>query len=176
MYGKRGSWKISIEGIQKWPKYLASYRGFLLSPLSTNCCDHFGQLFGNIGLLFILTSSHTLVNEKPTHIPLLPRFRIRFLLPWQCRRLGPKFGQVGLEEFPTLSTENFNSLVSLLHMVSGFDMLVQWTVWSVAINYKLNPEFHWLRQIATTLCKFHWQFWIIFWMQSPKLKDKFMIL
>ena len=24
----------------------------------------------------------------------------------------------------------------------------------------LNPEFHWLRQIATTLCKFHWQFWI----------------
>ena len=26
----------------------------------------------------------------------------------------------------------------------------------------LNPEFHWLRQIATTLRKFHWQFWIIF--------------
>ena len=25
----------------------------------------------------------------------------------------------------------------------------------------LNPEFHWLRQqIATTLRKFHWQFWI----------------
>ena len=24
----------------------------------------------------------------------------------------------------------------------------------------LNPEFHWLRQIATTLSKFHWQFWI----------------
>ena len=26
----------------------------------------------------------------------------------------------------------------------------------------LNPEFHWLRQIATTLHEFHWQFWIIF--------------
>ena len=26
----------------------------------------------------------------------------------------------------------------------------------------LNPEFHWLRQIATTLPKFHWWFWIIF--------------
>ena len=25
---------------------------------------------------------------------------------------------------------------------------------------KLNPEFHWLRQIATTLGEFHWQFWI----------------
>ena len=24
----------------------------------------------------------------------------------------------------------------------------------------LNPEFHWLHQIATTLHKFHWQFWI----------------
>ena len=24
----------------------------------------------------------------------------------------------------------------------------------------LNPEFHWLRQIATTLRKFHWWFWI----------------
>ena len=24
----------------------------------------------------------------------------------------------------------------------------------------LNPEFHWLRQIATTLCEFHWWFWI----------------
>ena len=27
---------------------------------------------------------------------------------------------------------------------------------------KLNPEFHWLPQIATTLHKFHWRFWIIF--------------
>ena len=26
----------------------------------------------------------------------------------------------------------------------------------------LNPEFQWLRQIATTLHKFHWMFWIIF--------------
>ena len=26
--------------------------------------------------------------------------------------------------------------------------------------WKLNPEFHWLRQIATTLSKFHWWFWI----------------
>ena len=26
----------------------------------------------------------------------------------------------------------------------------------------LNPEFHWQRQIATTLREFHWQFWIIF--------------
>ena len=26
----------------------------------------------------------------------------------------------------------------------------------------LNPEFHWLHQIATTLRKFHWQFWMIF--------------
>ena len=25
----------------------------------------------------------------------------------------------------------------------------------------LNPEFHWLRQIATNLRKFHWRFWII---------------
>ena len=25
---------------------------------------------------------------------------------------------------------------------------------------ELNPEFHWLRQIATTLHKFHWRFWI----------------
>ena len=24
----------------------------------------------------------------------------------------------------------------------------------------LNPKFHWLRQIATTLSKFHWQFLI----------------
>ena len=24
----------------------------------------------------------------------------------------------------------------------------------------LNPEFHWLRQIATTLSKFCWWFWI----------------
>ena len=23
----------------------------------------------------------------------------------------------------------------------------------------LNPKFHWLRQIATTLCEFHWLFW-----------------
>ena len=23
-----------------------------------------------------------------------------------------------------------------------------------------NPKFHWLRQIATTLSKFHWMFWI----------------
>ena len=29
-------------------------------------------------------------------------------------------------------------------------------------NMSLNPEFHWLRQIATTLCEFHWRFWIIF--------------
>ena len=26
----------------------------------------------------------------------------------------------------------------------------------------LNPKFHWLHQIATTLHEFHWQFWIIF--------------
>ena len=25
-----------------------------------------------------------------------------------------------------------------------------------------NPKFHWLRQIATTLHKFHWWFWIFF--------------
>ena len=25
---------------------------------------------------------------------------------------------------------------------------------------KLNPEFHWLCQIATSMRKFHWQFWI----------------
>ena len=24
----------------------------------------------------------------------------------------------------------------------------------------INPEFHWLRQITTTLSKFHWRFWI----------------
>ena len=30
------------------------------------------------------------------------------------------------------------------------------------IVHLLDPEFHWLCQIATTLCKFHWQFWIIF--------------
>ena len=36
---------------------------------------------------------------------------------------------------------------------------------------KLNPKFHWLRQIATTLYEFHWRLWIIFWMQSPKLKN-----
>ena len=24
----------------------------------------------------------------------------------------------------------------------------------------LNPEFHWLHQIATTLSMFHWRFWI----------------
>ena len=27
-------------------------------------------------------------------------------------------------------------------------------------DFMLNPEFHWLRQIATTLCKFHRRFWI----------------
>ena len=26
----------------------------------------------------------------------------------------------------------------------------------------LNPEFHWLRQITTTLSELHWRFWIIF--------------
>ena len=26
--------------------------------------------------------------------------------------------------------------------------------------YLLNPQFHWLRQIATTLSEFHLQFWI----------------
>ena len=28
------------------------------------------------------------------------------------------------------------------------------------IEWKLNPEFHWLYQIATTLSKFYWWFWI----------------
>ena len=27
-------------------------------------------------------------------------------------------------------------------------------------TWMLNPKFHWLRQIATTLSKFHWRFWI----------------
>ena len=26
--------------------------------------------------------------------------------------------------------------------------------------FKLKPEFHWLHQIAITLSKFHWRFWI----------------
>ena len=44
-------------------------------------------------------------------------------------------------------------------------------VFSMCHNSLLNPEFHWMRQIATTLRKFHWWFWIIFWMQLPKLKN-----
>ena len=27
-------------------------------------------------------------------------------------------------------------------------------------HHLLNPKFHWLRQIATTLREFHWWFWI----------------
>ena len=38
-----------------------------------------------------------------------------------------------------------------------------------SLNELLNPKFHWLRQIATTLCKFHWQFWI-FLDAIPKAK------
>ena len=39
------------------------------------------------------------------------------------------------------------------------------------LNVKmLNPKFHWLCQIATTLCKFHWQFWIFFLDASAKAK------
>ena len=34
----------------------------------------------------------------------------------------------------------------------------------------LNHEFHWRRQIATTLRKFHWQFWIIFLDAMAKAK------
>ena len=40
----------------------------------------------------------------------------------------------------------------------------------ILYNLKLNPKFHWLCQIVTTLHKFHWKFWI-FWMQLPKLKN-----
>ena len=29
-----------------------------------------------------------------------------------------------------------------------------------AYQHLLNPKLHWLRQILTTLCKFHWWFWI----------------
>ena len=31
---------------------------------------------------------------------------------------------------------------------------------SAAKFQKLNPQFHWLRQITISLHKFHWQFWI----------------
>ena len=30
----------------------------------------------------------------------------------------------------------------------------------IYIDKLLNPKFHWLHQIASTLHKFHWQFWI----------------
>ena len=49
----------------------------------------------------------------------------------------------------------------------------QWYIWGASRYWhlwRLNPEFHWQRQIATTLRKFHWWFWIINWMQSPTLK------
>ena len=44
-----------------------------------------------------------------------------------------------------------------------FDMSKLYTIAKAKnLFLKLNPEFHWLRQIATTLDKFHWQFWKLF--------------
>ena len=37
---------------------------------------------------------------------------------------------------------------------------------------QLNPKFHWLHQITTTLREFQWRFWI-FWTLLPKLKNSF---
>ena len=41
---------------------------------------------------------------------------------------------------------------------------------SLYATYGLNPEFHWLCQIATTLHEFHWPFWIIFLDANAKAK------
>ena len=35
-----------------------------------------------------------------------------------------------------------------------------WVPHTLATLFVLNPKFHWLLQIATTLSEFHWQFWI----------------
>ena len=35
-------------------------------------------------------------------------------------------------------------------------------VWVVIMIEMLNPKFQWLHEIATTLHKFHWRFWIIY--------------
>ena len=65
--------------------------------------------------------------------------------------------------------------VWLDHLLSFFGLgcfaYDQWTtVFLVWLNLMLNPKFHWLRQIMTTLWEFHWWFWIFFWMQLPKIK------
>ena len=55
----------------------------------------------------------------------------------------------------------FLAYISNLVRVSyrfGFRLKRDMSIWSLL----LNPEFHWLRQITTTLRKFHWRFWIIF--------------
>ena len=41
-------------------------------------------------------------------------------------------------------------------------MYLTWECTGHFVIQLLNPKFHWLRQIATTLCEFRWQFWIFF--------------